>query len=89
MTNRVLVSCPAKGLRKEGSMIPPKKYTDLGAWLKSARRVIPDIPELGGPSNWVINEEIVSPKTIMFKLSNHNQLELAVVIERKGAMSKT
>ena len=31
-------------LRGEGILIPPKRITDLNAWFRAARRVIPDIP---------------------------------------------
>jgi len=86
--NRVTFSMPSRGIREEGTMLPPKKYTDVPSWLKSARKRLRRIPELGGRDGWRIDEEIVSPGTIMFKLTDNSGQVCSVVIERKGTMSK-
>lgn len=46
---QVQFSYPAKGIQITKGMPTPKKMAQLEAWYKEARKVIPDIPEIGLP----------------------------------------
>lgn len=87
--NRVQFSMPQRGINVTKSMVQPKNYTSIKHWLRNARRAIPQIPDTENPGlGWKIFDEVISDETIMLDIRDRNGVRCAVIMERKGTMSK-
>lgn len=70
----------ARGGVHNKPMRAPKKVEQIEAWLKAARRAIPEIPD------WPILKFRVTPELVVFALQQPKGLEVAnVVINRKAS----
>lgn len=65
-------------------MFPPKKVESLMHWLKSARKVIPEIPDVWDSNAWQVINTQMSVKWITWEISDHQQHRCYVVIDRKA-----
>ncbi len=88
MTNRVVFSYPVQGVRVSATMIPPKRYTDINAWFNVGMKAVRRVGGFGTNYVWQIDEEIVSPDTIVLKLTDKDGHLSSLTIERRGTMSK-
>ncbi len=85
--NRVQFSMPAMNINITKTMTAPIKRNDVSAWIKSARRVIPQIPDVLTRPDWAIYQEVISDKTIMLELRDSVGNKCALIMERKSTMS--
>lgn len=86
--NRVQFSMPARGINLTKSMIPPKNIASVVHWLRQARKVIPQIPDIEGGLGWKVWDEVITDTVIMLDIRDREGNRCAVVMERKGTMSK-
>lgn len=86
--NRVQFSMPARGINVTKVMIPPKNVASVVHWLRQARKAIPQIPDTEGQLGWKVYDEIITDTAIMLDIRDKLGNRCAVVMERKGTMSK-
>jgi len=79
---RVQLSYPQRDLNITRSMPTPKRMGDLDNWLKSARAVIPQIPDHSS-TDWFVADHMVTEATIIFHLMDSVQDKCAVIIDRR------
>lgn len=84
--NRVRFTFPYKGLDINKTLVPPKNRTLIANWLKAARKVIPQIPDLEQHIDWYIAQEVITEKTIALQLRDGAGKECAVIIERQNVL---
>lgn len=78
-TAQVQYANPAQNINIVRMFAPPVKVSNVDAWFKAACKAIPEIP-----TTWYRDDEMVTEKTIVFKLINRITHEkCAVVIARK------
>jgi hypothetical protein len=64
-------------------MFAPKRASEIGYWLKEARKMIPQIPKVGKDSNWEVAQEDASLEAVSFELChNRTQDKCYVYIQR-------
>ena len=86
--NRVQFSMPARQINVTKTMIPPKNIASVKHWLRQARKAIPQIPDVEARVGWTIFDEVISDTAIMLDIRDKQGNRCAVVMERKGTMSK-
>lgn len=79
---------PARQINVTKTMIPPKNVASVKHWLRQARKAIPQIPDTEGLLDWRIYDEVISDTAIMLDIRDKKGNRCAVVVERKGTMSK-
>jgi hypothetical protein len=79
---RVTFSYPAYNLSITKYMGTPPNYQSLLSWLKTARKVIPQIPN-PEQSDWFISQEVITLETVCLELKNSIGLRCSVIIERR------
>lgn len=78
-TAQVQYSHPSRSINIVRMMAPPTKISSVDAWWRAACKAIPEIPQ-----GWYRDDELISEKTIVFKLIHNSTHEkCAVVIARK------
>lgn len=81
---RVQFSHPTAGKNLSAPMPAPKSIGDTQAWLRQARKVIPDIPlKISNHRNgdgWWIREAIIDTKLIILHLERGDHRDRAAVI---------
>lgn len=77
----VQLSIPPRRINIAKYMGIPKKYQDLNNWLHTARKVIPEIPDITR-TDWYIWDSWVNRDTIVFELRDSIGNKAAVVIDR-------
>lgn len=79
---RVTFSYPKLDLTITKYMGIPNNYQSILSWLKTARKVIPQIPN-PEDSDWYISQELITLETVALELRNSIGAQCAVIIERK------
>ena len=83
----VQFSFPQEGINKAKGMPAPKNVGSIDAWVRGARKVIPEIPPcLALADEWYYRTEtaIVSDRSIILELRNRRTKErAALVFDRK------
>ena len=85
--HRVQLSMPSRNINLTKSFVPPKSQ-DIGKWVKVARKVLPQIPDLEARLDWKIFREVISDKTIMLELRDSVGNKCAVIMERQANMGR-
>jgi len=85
--NRVQFSYPALGINITKVMVPPKNRSSSQHWLKAARKVIPQIPDIINHPDWYIYQEVITDATILLELRDSAGRKCALIIERKDHFS--
>lgn len=68
----------------QAAMPAPKKVSELSAWFKSARKAIPQIPDIIPPSKWVLGKSVATLNQVSFELINGTDF-CHVVINRQAS----
>lgn len=71
-----------KGINITKPMFPPKKVSEMSAWYKAARKVIPDIPDLE-QRTWTLAHALADLQWVKFELRNAIGERAYVIIDRK------
>lgn len=79
---RVTFKYPTHNLSITKYMGVPRDYQSILSWLKTARKVIPQIPN-PEDSDWYISNELITLETVALELKNSIGSQCAVIIERK------
>ena len=77
----VQLSIPPRNINIARYMAIPKRYQSLENWLLTARKVIPEIPNIER-TDWYIWDSWVNVDTIVFELRDSIGNKAAVVIDR-------
>lgn len=64
----------------------PKKVSRIDAWLKQARKTIPEIPDPYKDPKWSISTSEATIEEVRFTLVNNSGFEVLVVIRRKESI---
>lgn len=59
---------------KSQAMPAPKRVEDINAWLKQARKTIPEIPDTKPPAKWKVRHSHATPHLVVFELFNGEDL---------------
>lgn len=68
-------------------MLAPRRVSEIDAWLKQAKKTIPEIPSTVAPSAWRVSKYTATPERVVFHLSNENDGKdhCQVVIDRRAS----
>lgn len=75
-----------RGIDIQRTMRTPKKIQDQEAWVRAARQVIPEVPDLRR-SDWYIQDFDASLKTIVITFHNTIQERCRLAIGRSTGMT--
>lgn len=84
--NRIQFSFPPRGIDIRKLMAPPKVNTDVSKWIRSARKLIPQIPDTESHTGWYIHDELISDKYITILFQSTTDERCTLVMCRKSAM---
>ncbi len=79
---RVQFSYPPRDISITKAMPSPARISQMDAWYKAARRVIPEIPDTED-SDWLITEQHATTQSIIWELHDSVGNKCAVTIDRK------
>lgn len=80
---KVQFSCPPAQINITRYMNTPKGAGNIGNWLREARKVVPQIPNIA-QSDWYIHDHQASLRSIIFELRDSVGNKCAVCIERRA-----
>ena len=86
--NRVQFSMPQRNISISKLMAPPKNISDISSWIRSARKVIPQIPDVLTRTDWRVHSEVISDKHILLEIRDVLDNKCALIIERRSTMSR-
>ena len=80
----VLWKYPQGNVEISRRMFAPKRVTEISAWYKAARKVIPQIPSLEEGGLWYLRDHEVSLNEITYVVRRNDNGDLAYVkIDRR------
>jgi len=84
--NRIQFSFPPRKLDIRKLMAPPKDITNVEKWIRSARKLIPQIPDVTSHTGWYIHDELIDGKYITILFQSTTGERCTLVMCRKSAM---
>lgn len=81
---RVTFSAPVRNVKHTVNMQAPTRLTDVHAWIKAARKLIPAVPLIASHTTWSIIHEDIDEHHIMLGFEDSRTGErTSLIIERR------